>query len=285
MTTAGPERVARSGERILLLAGDASLTIDPDAGARFASLVIGGHELLLTEGQGPISWGCYPMAPFAGRIRDGRFEFHGRSYQLETNLPPNAIHGTVFERAWTVVEAGPDHASLEIDLGPGWPFTGRVRQSIELSPTDLQATLVLEADEPMPAWLGWHPWFRRDLGVGGSVELEFTAAGMYERGPDGLPTGRRIEPTIGPWDDAFMDLEAAPRLTWPGALALEIQSAAPVWVVYDERPQAVCVEPQSAPPDTIRLAEIAGEDPPIAEPGAPISVEMTWRWERDSPPV
>jgi len=279
--TADTQAAARSGELILLRAGDATLTIDPNAGARFASLTVDGHELLVPEAASPIDWGCYPMAPFAGRIRDGRFTFRGQSYQLETAMPPHAIHGTVLDRAWTVLEAGDDHAAFEIDLGAGWPFRGGVRQSIELGPTGLRAALVLDADEPMPAWLGWHPWFRRRVGAGGSLELEFAAGHMYERGDDGLPTGRRIDPTTRPWDDAFTDVAHPPRLRWPGLLTLEIDSLAPVWVVYDERPGAVCVEPQSAPPDAIGLAQIAGEEPPTAEPGRPMMIEMTWRWERD----
>ena len=40
-------------------------------------------EVLVTEGWGPIRWGCYPMAPFAGRIRDGRFRYAGREHQLD----------------------------------------------------------------------------------------------------------------------------------------------------------------------------------------------------------
>ena len=67
---------------LVLTAGDARLTVDPAVGGRMTSLVVGGHELLVTEGYGPIRWGCYPMAPFAGRIRDGRFGFRGRTVQL-----------------------------------------------------------------------------------------------------------------------------------------------------------------------------------------------------------
>ena len=83
------------GRRLVLRTADAELTIDATDGGRFASLVVDGHELLLTDGAGPIWWGCYPMAPFAGRIRDGRLDFQGHEYQLEQNLPPHAIHGTV----------------------------------------------------------------------------------------------------------------------------------------------------------------------------------------------
>ena len=123
------------------------------------SLVVHGSELLVTEGMGPISWGCYPMAPWAGRIRDGAFTFDGREHQLPLTMPPNAIHGTVLDRAWTVVGDG----RIAIDLGPDWPFAGRVTQHVVLGKGGLKVTMTLEADEPMPATIGWHPWFRRIL--------------------------------------------------------------------------------------------------------------------------
>jgi aldose 1-epimerase len=268
--------IAPAGD-LVLHSGGATLTIDATLGARLSSLVIGDHEVLVTEGAGPIWWGCYSMVPFAGRIRDGRFTFAGRIHQLERNLPPHAIHGTVFDRPWRVQSRDPDRATLTVDLGPGWPFAGRVTHSIWLRPGGLDATLTLEADEPMPAWLGWHPWFRRRLGDT-RVELDVDAASMYVRGADGLPTGARARPGPRPWDDAFTGLRAAPRLRWPGVLELEMTSTAEIWVVFDERADGVCVEPQTAPPDAINLAQAEGSAPPTAEPGRALSASMTMRW-------
>ena len=261
---------------ITLRARDAALAIDPVAGGRLSSLVIDDHELLVTEGVGPIEWGCYPMVPFAGRIRDGQFAFRGRGYQLETNLPPNAIHGTVFDRAWDVTARRADRVELAVELGPGWPFRGRVTQTLELRSDGLDAALTLTADEPMPAWLGWHPWFTREID-GATAELAFTAERMYARGPDGLPTGELVEPAAGPWDDAFVGVARA-RLKWPGMLTLEIESSGAVYVVYDERPDKLCVEPQTAPPDAINIPTVAA---PVVEPGRPASLTMSWRWHPD----
>ena len=279
-----------SGDTLELRAGNVVLRIDPVVDGRIASLVVDGNELLVTEGYGPIEWGCYPMAPFAGRIREGRFAFRGRSYELARNMPPNAIHGTVFDRGWDVVTRDGDRATLAIDLGPGWPFAGRARQSFVLAPDRLEASLDVEADEPMPAWVGWHPWFRRSLSGTAAeprpqtpdVVIDVPAARMYERGADGLPTGAVVEPHPGPWDDAFVDLARPPRLTWPGGLAVEIRSTAGVWVVFDERPDKVCVEPQTAPPDAVNLP---GDPVPTAEPGRPVSIAMTWRWSRPGEPL
>jgi aldose 1-epimerase len=273
-------------EGVALRAGDVRLTVDPRQGGRMTSLRIGEREVLVTEGWGPINWGCYPMAPFAGRIRDGRIAFRGHDVQLPLNLPPHAIHGTVFERPWKLASLADERIVLTIDLGPAWPFRGMVAQSIRLGPSGLDATLTLEADEPMPAALGWHPWFRRHLGGGpegtdppsAGVELVVDAESMFKRGADGLPTGALVPPGPRPWDDAFTGLRTSPIVRWPGALEIALSSTAAVWVVYDSRDEGVCVEPQTAPPDAINLAAAAGREPDIADAGRPMTASMAWRW-------
>jgi aldose 1-epimerase len=273
-------------DSVVLRAGNARLTVDRQQGGRIASLRIGEREVLVTEGWGPINWGCYPMAPFAGRIRDGRFAFRGRDVQLPLNLPPHAIHGTVFERPWALASVTDDRLVLTIDLGPAWPFRGSVTQSIRLEPAGLDATLALEADEPMPAAIGWHPWFRRYLGgtsegpgrPSAGVELVIDAVAMFERGADGLPTGILVPPGPRPWDDAFTGLRTSPIVRWPGALEITVSSTAGVWVVYDSRVEGVCVEPQTAPPDAINLAAAAGEETDVADADQPMTASMAWRW-------
>jgi galactose mutarotase-like enzyme len=271
-------------DHLVLESASARLEISPADGGRMTSLVVHGSELLVTEGLGPIMWGCYPMAPFAGRIRDGRFTFEGREVVVPQTLPPHAIHGTVLDRAWTVDSrrqaVGHAEGGISIDLGPAWPFAGRVTQEFVLGRGGLKVTLTLEADEPMPATIGWHPWFRRRLiGTAGEpadpsapAQLQFEADRMYERGSDGLPTGRLVAPDAGPWDDCFTGVGVAPRLVWPGRFALELASTCDHWVIYTEPDHAICVEPQTGPPDSVNLA------PWVVRPGEPLRASMTWHW-------
>ncbi len=263
-------------EQLVLEAGGARLTIDAGDGGRLTSIVVDGHELLITDSDDPLRRGCYPMVPFAGRIRDGRFAYAGREFTLRRNLPPHAIHGTVIGRAWQVV--GPD--TLAIDLGPDWPFAGRVHQRFTLTPGRLHVEAVLESDVPMPGAIGWHPWFRRILAgradesrpPSAPAELRFEADRMWARDAAGIPTGELVDPGPRPWDDCFTGLRSAPRLTWPGVLALELRSSCDQWVVYDEPTEAICIEPQTAPPDFPTIA------PVTIAPGAPLRATMDWRW-------
>ena len=252
--------------------------IDLVHGGRLASFAVDGRELLVTEGLGPIAWGSFPMAPFAGRVRDGAFAFRGRRWQLAIEMPPHAIHGTVLDRPWRLLE----ERTIGTELGPGWPFAGRVVQHFELDAGRLSFRLEVHAAEPMPASVGWHPWFlRQPSAVAGSastiaatdpLELDFDAATMFRRDADGITTTDRITPGPGPWDDCFTDLRRPPVLRWPGFLELTIHSECRDWVIYTVPTEALCVEPQTAPPDALNAGAA------IVEPGRPLIAEMTWTW-------
>ena len=249
-----------------LRAGEASAVVDLEHGGRLRSLVVDGLELLrprAADPGDPMAWGCFPMAPWAGRVRHGRFADH----RLPINLPPHAIHCTVFTRRW---EHDDD---LTIDLGPDWPWPGRAAQRIELTPDALHLRLEVHAtDAPFPASCGWHPWFRRRLATGGDAELHFEAGAMWERDAEKIPTGRLVDPPPGPWDDCFTRLAGPPRITWPGALELTIESSCPHVVVFDEPEDALCVEPQTHPPDALNTGAA------IVEPGRPLIADATLRW-------
>ncbi len=125
----------------------------------------------------------------------------------------------------------------------------------------------------MPVIVGWHPWFARRLARGGSVELDLPAGGMLVRGADGLPTGEVVPPPPGPWDDAFVELAGPPVVRWPGAIEVAIVSEAPCWVVYTEREEGICVEPQTGPPNGLVDGGYA-----LVEPGRPFEASMALRW-------
>ncbi len=256
---------------------NARARVDAEAGGRLASFTVHGHELLLGRDSDPVPdpvpdpvrWGCYPMAPFAGRVRRGRFTFAGAEHTLPLRMPPHAIHGTVLDRPWEDEGGG----RLSIDLGPDWPFPGRAVQQFALEPGELRLRLEVHAEsEPFPASLGWHPWFRRRLGAGGDARLGFEAREMYVRDAEGIPDGERRAPGSGPFDDCFTGIVEEPWIEWPGAVRLELHSDLDHWVVYDEPEHALCLEPQSGPPDALNLA------PRVVEPGRPLCGEFALRF-------
>lgn len=266
-------------DRVLRLeAGTARIEVRPADGGRLGSVTVDGRELLVTEGQGPMAWGSYPMAPWAGRVRDGRFSFAGQAYQLHLGMPPHAIHGVVYDRPWRI----DDDCTISIDLDERWPFGGRATQRFALDQDGLEISLEIEADQPMPVTIGWHPWFRRELEPGGHpAALRFDPGTMLQRDEAWIPDGRMVAPPPGPWDDAFTDVHGDPVIEWPGRLRLALSSSCRWWVVYTMPAHAICVEPQSGPPDALNLAPVSPDlGPAIVVPGAPLVHTMRWRWTR-----
>src|SRR4029453_1439774 len=95
---------------VLTLTGDDLIvTLDPEQGGRIASIVAFGEERLVRPPSGdpgprPSSWGAFPMIPWAGRIKHGKFTFDGVNYEMPINHPPHAMHGIAYTSEWIAVD-------------------------------------------------------------------------------------------------------------------------------------------------------------------------------------
>lgn len=284
----------------------ATVDIDVAAGARIRQITVADAsetvELLASADEhDPFStgWGSFPMAPWAGRLRHGRFRFFGRDVGLDLNHadgsgtgggpihPPqpapvgpirsddqrrHAIHGTTFARRWDVVDASADRieATCRLDGALGWDFPGTARQVLTVSPQRLHLALAVEADDGaiFPAAIGWHPWFAKP------DRLVVHPVAMFEQDDIGLPTGRLVAPTKPPWDDCFV-VHAPAELHYQRRLAPVVTVASPDcehWVLYDKPTHATCIEPQSGPPDALNVR------PEIATSARPLRRTMTIDW-------
>ena len=151
------------------------------------------------------------LFPFPNRIRDGRFCWEGKTYQLPCidSTRKNAIHGFACRVPWRVVDQGVSahdawvtgefHAAQDFgrlkDFGTlesCWPADHRIRLTYRLA----QNRLSLEArvDNPdskaLPFGLGYHPYFRADCD-GAACLVQVPAAASWEL-QENLPTGKRI---------------------------------------------------------------------------------------------
>ena len=257
---------------LLNIAGKALVvTIAPEAGGRIAQIEYQGQEWLVGYSRkhaAMIGWGSYPMLPWAGRIRHGRFEFAGQHRQLPVNLGEHAIHGVGFAMPWQVDTQSPTHVELSLLLPDDerWPFRGRARQRITVAEGSLRMELQVKAGEkPMPAVIGWHPWLRKP------DRTEFKPSRVYPRDAEGIATCPLIEPPPPPWDDCFLNSE--PVILERSSQRLRLTSDCDHWVVYDEPAYATCFEPQSGPPDAFNLYPTR-----YLKPGASIAAWFLWEW-------
>lgn len=176
-------------DRMILLRHDGfELGLIPDAGGSVALFRHEAKELLRTAtSRAPTDMAAFPLFPFSGRIGHGRFIWQSRKVQLDRNFPPepHAIHGHAWLAEWDTVTVTADRALLRyVHAADAWPWAYRAEQHFRLGPNGLTLDLSLTnlADEPMPAGLGWHPYF-----PSAGAEIEADTAIVWETGADMLP--------------------------------------------------------------------------------------------------
>lgn len=129
---------------------------------------------LFADGR-PTRSGIPILFPFPNRIRDGRFTWDGKEYQLPLNDPAkkNAIHGFACRRAWRLQGHGTDASSAwatgvfrgsvdASDCRDLWPTDYEIRITYRLGIGSLrvEAEVVNPDTRPLPFGLGYHPYFR-----------------------------------------------------------------------------------------------------------------------------
>lgn len=119
---------------------------------------------------------CFPMAPFCGRIRDGRFRFRGREIALPP-MPPARTppHGVVWRAPWRVTARADAQLALECEHpGGDWPWPFAAMLSYALGDDGLDITLAVRntGPEPMPCGLGLHPYLDCDADTRLNAQLE-----------------------------------------------------------------------------------------------------------------
>jgi galactose mutarotase-like enzyme len=144
----------------------------------------------------------------------------------------------------------------------------------------------------MPVAVGWHPWFRRwgDEPISVAVPAE----AVLETTADLIPTGA-ITPVTEltdlreatdlrdrRLDHTYVGVEGACVVAWTD-LELSIEASPLRSVVVHSTPTAVCVEPQTAWPDAIRL-DAEGVDTGLVglSAGESFVVQSRWSWRGSS---
>lgn len=219
------------------------LELDQDVGASIADLAIKGPRdhwwPLLRRSPAIVPGGeqtaSYLLAPWSNRIRDGKFRFEGRDYQVRVNWPDGtAIHGDVRDRAWTILDRSPISARLELDSRTqqdvNWPWSFRARVRYELTEAGMEAELRVANtdDSSMPVGGGFHPFFNRILwDVRDDPRVTAAVTGRYpcERvmviAPAKLDDFSRAltrgTPLHEPLDDIFDCPTGAASIHWPAS--------------------------------------------------------------------
>lgn len=152
------------------------------------------------------------LFPFPGRLRDGRFTFEGKTYQLPLNEASklHAIHGFTPRNKWRVTDHNHGDAAecaaltgefnLAKDLPealPLWPSDFEFRVTYRLYANRLRVDARVEnvGPAPLPCGLGYHGYFVLPGANAADVSdyvLQANTGALWEA-ENNLPTGRKIE--------------------------------------------------------------------------------------------
>ena len=202
------------------------------------------------------------MAPWCNRIEAGPVLLGRRRIALGSNFPDGtAIHGQVYARPW---ETQRDGTLLVRGGGDGWPWPYEVSLRIEVVDRSvrLELSLVNRAEDPMPAGLGIHPWFRRPVLVAIRGHAVYPSNTAPEPPAEPEPVHGRFDlrevGVMSPDLDAtWADLAEPPvELRWPDvAVRATMRFSAPTRYVVAASPgdvDAIAVEPETHAPQGLR---------------------------------
>ena len=182
--------------------GDFELAFDETVGGLLGAATWRGLDILHTRpGNSVLDAGCFPLVPFSNRIAGSRFSFGGRDVALKPNHPGDpaspVIHGFGWLSEWTVEQLAETRATLGFRYEGGawpWPFEARQDISVHGNGFDLELALRNLGEDPMPAGLGFHPYFPRN----DRTLFKSLHKGEWETDDAMIPT--RVEEHLAPVD-------------------------------------------------------------------------------------
>ncbi len=176
------------------------LRLQPDMGVQTVSCNVRAGEAWLPimpdceSGQSELSAANFHMLPYSNRIRDGRFSFAGKDYQLE-GAERHSIHGALRKKPWNVIESSDTHLLCRYrtpqagEINWPWPIDASVHYELQANCLQSEMTLQNCGETDMPAGMGWHPYFSRTLN-GASAQVRLPATGAFQdTNGDCLPIG------------------------------------------------------------------------------------------------
>jgi len=122
------------------------------------------------------------LFPYPNRVRDGKYSFGGKSYQLPITHAPNAIHGFALDASWDVVEhrAADDEAYIvgryqiskqSPQFQECWPTDAVLQVRYGLAGRRLSMTVTVSnpTSDVLPYGFGIHPYFHLPFTRGGDL--------------------------------------------------------------------------------------------------------------------
>lgn len=191
-------------DTVTLAATGWEATLLPALGGSIASLRYRGADILRptpASADHPLDTASFPLVPYANRIAHGRFRVGGQTIALPHNFGdhPHALHGVGWLAAWQGAAETPDRATLTLThrASDAWPWDFTAQQRFTLGADGLAVRLTLRNcdAQPIPAGLGFHPYFPAPPGT----RLRARLQGAWLSDATQLPTARVADDHFGKW--------------------------------------------------------------------------------------
>ncbi|WP_170301782.1 hypothetical protein [Cupriavidus basilensis] len=236
----------------------------------------------------PAQWrraGCFPMLPFTNKFRGNRLKWDGGGLDIAPPGSPAWLHGWGHRKAWSIEQSSATHCHMSLVVGQSeaWPWTWRadLRYNVDAGGLDMVLQVTNLSTRPMPAGLGFHPYFA----IGQGAEATVMADSIWHGNPasEGLPVlQRRLDGPLRfalrrhvPPRDTFTWFcetdQAQARIDYPGTrrhVGISSPEAGHVVVHHRAGESFLCVEP---------CTHLAGQLDPTANavpPGQRVRLSM-----------
>jgi aldose 1-epimerase len=204
---------APSGRQTTLVCGDQQAVV-VEVGGGLRTYRAAGVEVLdgYAEAERCSSGRGQPLLPWPNRLDRGRYSFGAVTEQAPLTEPAtgNAIHGLTRWSAWSLADAGTDHATTTTVLRPqpGWAWTLELAVGYRLGPDGLRmvVTATNRSATACPFGAGFHPYLLAPSGRVDDLELTVPASEHHLVDDRGIPTGTR------PVDATPYDFRTADRI-------------------------------------------------------------------------
>lgn len=224
----------------------------------------------------------FVLVPYSNRIENGQFTFQGHSYQLE-NGARHASHGDVRGRPWQIESQSASAITCTIDSRDfadanwPWPFSATLTYALEGNTFRSALSVTNQGTTPMPASLGWHPYYNRTLTrQGESIHLHFQVDSVYPDANDNrIPSGPpqppapnqdfRTERELTPEnfiDACFYGYDGNGTIAWPESdvrLRYEVSPNCRHFILYNPAKPYFAAEPVTNANNGVNL--LAAGDP------------------------
>lgn len=249
-------RFLEGGEAFFIRSAEIETAFAPAMGGRMLTLRYRGRIDIVVpmepHGFDILQWpraGAYPLFPYHNRLAEAKVHVGGRTVELASHPAalPHTLHGPAHCRPWSVVTHEENRLVmlLDYDADTDWPWDYTAVQDFCVDGATLVATFSLtnKASGPMPAGIGWHPYFAS------TKQPATDAKFVWAHRDDYLPTGAREavvdRATLERQPTAYLEEWEAAKVVCDAGAVTTMTASSPFdfLVVHRGDLSHVCVEP------------------------------------------